>query len=985
MAAKDKDIIWKFDEVLSSELYLPNSRTYHPNGSMSEQIFGPIRDYTCQCGIIKQTGERCPNCGVRWIKSDSRDTATSIIKFPFRIIAPQLFYLLLKLDPSIQKELETYKLDMQRVYDLVDSIKNDAYDGPKTQKYYAVKRMIEAHPDFCDVRELVVIPPNLRPVTGGAKKYLSDELNHAYQSILEKIIAYNESTVKKPYHVAIIQKTLYESIYLQEIINKISTKEGYIRQNILGKRVDFSGRTVITPNNELPSSIIEVPYLILIDLFEPYIYYKYPNPIRAMDDLSQARETGEISDKLKQVVNIICYEDKIPVVINRQPTLHRQSMRAYFPIPTEKKAISINPIIVDGFNADFDGDQMAIYAPLIQEEIKEFAEKFINHRNQIQHGSLQFSSISQFSYSVYQMSRDNPNPDNVAFEIANQINLKDLEEYFFENINDYSATVKITLDDSVHYTTCGRLFLTLYLQENIDYPMNKSKFNSVVTNKLLRILTTRHLEYSDIEFVDTLLHTHLLNIPITISIRTLCDVFSNDDYLELSKELQTTKSIKKTKELEEKMTQYLKNSDDMKPMLNIIRSGAKGGFSSIKQMCVSKGYVVDALNQKISYYISRNFIQGLSYNDMYYMSFGTRKGSLDRSVSTATTGYFMRKLVFAIQDAVVDYSVDDCGVEPILKIELTEENYKAYLMNYFKVEGSDELILLTVDNYKDYVGKVILVRSPINCKNKEGFCKKCYGKFEYLFTESPNVGIIAAQALGERATQLVMRVFHTGGVVSDARDEINKDYLIEVTDDFIVQKEFVVESIDFDEYIIDEELIQDLYITTTEGIELFIPKGSLMHIKLKPEQKITKNTKLFTLPKSQAKSITNIFDSVVEAIEQPNKSVKNWESLYQLLLDSFYYTEGIISKHLEVLVAQMMRDPLTKEPARLHDIDDYILLSTKKLPLLRTILTFGYQNFHSNLIKSLVEANTDAKLSILEKLIIGVNKKNLGFNKNITD
>jgi len=972
------DLENKYKYVKDPEIYAKDNK-YTEFGLFSEQIFGPVRDYTCQCGIIKQNGKRCPKCGVEWVPSSERDVRTSKILIPqeLRIIAPQLFHLLIKLDSSILKELESYKLEMKRVFDMIEQIQSGTYPST-SQKVREIRIMIEKYPEYLDLREITVIPPGLRPISGNSKKYLADQINDTYQRILEHIDEFNKSVSNRSidYHNMILQKIIYQELYLNEIINKLSSKQGIIRQKILGKRVDFSGRTVIVPDYSLPSDIIRVPYEILVKIFEPYILNKYSNIIQAFNDIEEFNRSGKLSNELKTVVNRICTEDKIPVIINRQPTLHRMSMRAYYPIPTTSKSIHIPVIIVDGFNADFDGDQMAIYAPLIEEEIKEYVEKFINHRNQIQHGRLKFSSITQFAYGVYIMSKDDP-VENPRITIDGTASLEEIEKLFFEKQYSYSESILVKLKDSSYITTFGRYFLSMYLGILIDYPVNKSIFDQIVTEKLLKILETRQLEYNDLQFVDLLLTKHLAEISPTISMRHLCDIYYNEEFRNTLNELRQTKANSQYKVLEEKLMNIIKSAPETRKISDILKSGAKGGFGSLKQLLVSKGYVVDVMGQKVPYYINSSLIEGLSFKDMYVMSHGSRKGSLDRSVNTATTGYLMRKMIFALQDVEYDKTIDDCGAEPLIEITLTDKNYQAYLLKYF-VEKDDEsktLKLLTQRNYKQYLNKTLIFRSPINCRSKK-ICTKCLGHYDNIF-DSRYVGIIAAQALGERMTQLTMRTFHTGGVVSDVREEIDPQYFSHVDDNYFAAVPLEIDEVD-EEFDSGEELTNNLYFTLEDGTELMIPKGSILNINIRPRMKISKGTKVFTLV--SASSVVNMLDIVIGALEHPDKHINSWEELYDLLFKSFYETEGIISLHIELLISNMLRVPEENKLARVeNNLSDYYIMSIKKIPILRKILTMGYQGFHKNLLNALItNSEEDVEPSILEKVIIGVDKENLG-------
>lgn len=981
--------------ITSSEIYDKKTGNYHPSGLFSEQIFGPIKDNTCQCGIVRMASNstRCNKCNVQYTKS-TRSTKGGYIHLPFKIINPIALYLLYNYDSSLKNKVAKYSTDvMDQLFEIVNTIISKKIENV-TIKEMKIRKLYDNSPDLVFLEKIYVIPPELRPVTGNSISYIADELNHYYQNILSHLEQLKiEEIPKIEYHQLVIMKTIYD-MYIESIINKVSQRSGIIRQKIFGKRVDFSGRTVATVEPTLNLDTIRVPYKLLCSIYAPFIFFSHPqSSIEAYVQITNYINDKELHPELKSTINKIA--NNIPVIINRQPTLHRGSMRGFNVIPTEALTIQVNPYIVDGFNLDFDGDQLAIYAPLFEEEIQEYKTKFINSKNQIIPGNLRFNSISQFGYCVYYMSKDEPQFDENLTKYEFDLNLPheskiEFADSLISDYNEYKKSIIIIHNGVEFLTTKGRFVLSCYMDLWIDEPITKGKFDSIATINILNIVEKRghDFHYDDMAYLDKLLHNHLLNIPVTISIRDFTDIFSIPEYSEAINKLENSVRSNETKTLISDIENIIKNNISETGNINsIIKSGAKGNFGSIRQLMISKGNVMTPQKTMVKYRINRNLVKGLSKKDMYIMSFGARKGSLDRSVNTADTGYLMRKLIFAMDDVEHDISVNDCGTTNFIQVKLTKDMYKAYIFRNFslfedyKEYKKDDIITLTYNNYNEFIDMDVRLWSPIHCKNKH-ICKKCYGTYDKLLN-SRYIGIIGAQSIGERCTQLTMRTFHTGGVAEDIRDFINTD-LLDINGDLLTMKSTVLidtidTNIDISNLVSGYELEDDVYlIESITGRELHIPKGCILRSSLKSDSKLIKNTELATIPLNTVSTVTSIVDYVMKQIEMPPEGYK-YEELYELLINAFYKTEGIISIHLEVLISQMMRSPKIKgKHSRLcENPEDYVIVSIKNIPAFKKLLALGYQYFHRNLINNLTEnyESENDNLTIMEKVIKGIDLK----------
>lgn len=1043
-------------QVKSPEIFLKGDKNekFHPEGLFSEQIFGPLSNYTCQCNITRYNAEtvRCQKCGVKYSES-TRSDQFGIIKLPFRIMGPQIFHLMLKYNPKYQTRLDRFETEViDEMFELldalyfynpdgtetlipregeitnsaelpfIDKLNNQEKDVLLTPKLMGLKNMVKNNPYLLFKFNVAVMPPDLRPITGGKLNFITDEMNHYYQKILEHIHQLGQEEIKKfGYHRLIITKIIYQS-YIVECVDKIPSKQGYFRQKIYGKRVDFSARTVATIDCSLNMNQVKIPYEILAKIYSPFIFYSHPiGTMAAYNDVKNYIDNGILSAELKSTIDIIA--KRIPVSLNRQPTLHRPSLRAFEVIPSEGKTIRVNPFIVEGFNLDFDGDQMAVYAPVFEEEIYDMQHKLINHKNQIQPGTLKFASVHQFGYSTFMITKKSVSADETpakhfilnqplnSFENITMIELahKEYLQSLYDNhktmkkkiLNSYWLPISYSFegDSEKRVTTIGRLIISLYLNTIVNEVINKRKFNEIVSNRLLNLMYEighKDFTYSHMKFLDTLLHKHLIQIPITVSLRDFTDIYKNEDYRDSVNKLISSRTSKDAKTYADEVEKIIKdNVDATGNLTDFIMSGAKGSFSSIKQLLGAKGTVMSPQGAMVPYFIKRNFTLGLSEKDMYIMSFGSRKGSLDRSVNTADTGYLTRKLIFALQEGEHDSTIDDCGTDRYLTVKLTEDLFNAYMfknISLFEDFGkykSTDVITLIPDNIKSFKDLEVKLWTQIHCKSKH-YCKKCYGDYHKIF-DSRYVGVIAAQVLGERCTQLTMRTFHTGGVAEDIRDFINKEFMRIEDDKIIANKKIILESVETENSLsdlaMDYELEFDLYLMEKEKeAELQLPKGCVLNMTIENKTIIPVNAVIARIPSSKTSSITSVVDYIMKVIEKPEDGYR-FESLYQLLLDAFYHTEGIISSHIETVIAQMMRNPndITKFSRTSETPDLYKLVSIKEIPALRRLLGIGFQYFHKNLLVNMTQGYADKieddDLTIMEKVISGVSLQNLGLTK----
>ena len=747
----------QLDEVTSLKVIA--KRKFHPDGLFSEQIFGPVKNYTCQCGTYygptnPKTGSKCNLCNVDIVNSDVRRVRFAKIVLPFPIVNPLFYDLLVEvggksvksaLDDLMRNEKsymysdgvehviltdEEKRPSNVDIYERTDAIYKLINDVSKGMAKEGIQewKIISENIDNLLINQVIVLPPDLRPVSrGGAGKQLMDKINRYYVQILT-----NKNLMQGTILNIQRDKNLYYTYFKQiqknvnelynRILEKMAKKEGLIRGNILGKRIDFSGRAVITPDPSLALNECKLPYFMALEIF------KLPIAKRII-------EIGKfklLNDALDFVDN--CIEFKKPdlfklcketvegeiCILNRQPSLHRLGMLGFKILITSDQVIKIHPLVCAPFNADFDGDQMAIYIPITEGAKQEIIENMLPSHN--------LSSPSNEGLTT------TPSQDII------------LGIYFLT-----TGVFDGQLDDQT-----GINIFNDALPD--DYPIVNEPINE---KKLVYILNDIKDKYTDDELVTvldkikTIGFTYATLFGCTMSLKN----FHSKELTKLKEDVYVKSTIREQLiALSNKgITETLRNNFEYAYM---IESGARGSWDQVKQIIMSRGFVSNFDGEILPVPIKHNLVEGLSEKEFFYSTYGCRKGLLDIALNTGTSGYLSRKLIFSCANLQIDKDLEDCGTTDLLEIYVKTERKAKMLVNRYQLV-KDNLELITKQNYKDIIGKTIWIRSPILC-NSPKLCRKCYGDL-YKVLRSRFVGIIAAQTLGERGTQLVLRTFHTSG------------------------------------------------------------------------------------------------------------------------------------------------------------------------------------------------------------------------------
>lgn len=753
-------------EITSSKII--DKRKFHSDGLFSEQIFGPIKNYTCQCGIyhgISRSGGTCKVCGVDIVNSDVRRKNFAKIVLPVPIVNPIMYDLIINvagntlktyLDKLMKNEKSVlYTKDdyyfvteedkvpenvekwekLEAIYELISNIANSFVTDDPNSKWKIVKDNL----DKLFIQNILVLPPDLRPAAKGIERnnQVVDKINRFYMQILTK-----KESMKDTIIDITRDKTVFYSYFKQlqkdvselyeHIIEKLSKKEGLIRGNILGKRIDFSGRSVITPDPSLKIDECSLPYVGFLELFKLPIAKK-------LIEFSKFKLLNQAIDYIDQCITFsdfslykICEEiskDQV-CILNRQPTLHRLSMIGFKIKISKDNVIKLHPLACSGFNADFDGDQMAVYIPISRKTKEEVLDKIIITKNFTNPANKELSTLpsQDIILGIYALSTNQfPKLQNLVDYKGQKISesIKILNECFPE---DY-ALVTNPVDKK------ELLKILNDIKENYD--------ENIMSDTLDKIKVTG-FKYSTI--FGPSLSIKSFDVKNTSKIRD--EIFNDGSISDQVRKLTSKETI-----------------DFLKENFNysyLIESGARGSWEQATQIVFSRGYVSD-FNGKIKETpIKHSLLEGLTQEEFFNSTYGCRKGLLDVALNTGTSGYLSRKLLFAGSNVELSEDLDDCGTTDYLDVYVNDDKKSRMLLERYFLNDKNELEKITKENMNDIIGKTIKLRSPIFCTSQK-ICHKCYGDlWKYLHTNF--IGFVAAQSLGETNTQLILRTFHNSGV-----------------------------------------------------------------------------------------------------------------------------------------------------------------------------------------------------------------------------
>ncbi|MBE7358107.1 DNA-directed RNA polymerase subunit beta' [Campylobacter sp. RM12327] len=732
--------------------------------------------------------------------------------------------------------------DLLSSLDLIDihnNLKEEyASTNSEAKKKTLVKRLkvIESflesgnRPEWMMITNLPVLPPDLRPLVGldGGKFAVSD-VNDLYRRVINRnsrlkrlmeldapeIIVRNEKRMLQEAVDALFDNGRRANAVkgankrpLKSLSEIIKGKQGRFRQNLLGKRVDFSGRSVIVVGPNLRMDQCGLPKTMALELFKPHLIARLQEKGYATT-VKQAKKM--IDDKNNEVWE--CLEEVVkdhPVMLNRAPTLHKLSIQAFHPVLVDGKAIKLHPLVCSAFNADFDGDQMAIHVPLSQEAIAECKIMMLSSMNILLPASGKAVAVpsQDMVLGIYYLSliKDGALGENKIFGNVDEVRLA--VEYGYL---DHHAKLKTIIDGKTIFTTAGRLIIKSIIPDFVPDDMwNKIMKKKDIANLVDYVYKNGGFEVSA-RFLDALKDLgfrYATKAGISISVDDIIVPQSKEKYIQDAKnqvkEIQNqygagllTDSERYNKIVDiwtdasnkvanEMMKLVKEDKNGFNSIYMMADSGARGSTAQIRQLAGMRGLMTKPDGSIIETPIISNFREGLNVLEYFISTHGARKGLADTALKTANAGYLTRKLIDVGQNVKV--TMHDCGTHEGVEItEITEngeliESLEERILG--RVVSADVIDPITneilfsegtlIDEEKareivDAGIKSVSIRTPVTCKAKKGVCAKCYGvnlAEGKLVKPGEAVGIISAQSIGEPGTQLTLRTFHIGGTAS---------------------------------------------------------------------------------------------------------------------------------------------------------------------------------------------------------------------------
>ncbi|WP_295152860.1 DNA-directed RNA polymerase subunit beta' [uncultured Campylobacter sp.] len=737
--------------------------------------------------------------------------------------------------------------DMLAELDLVEilnSLKEEmANTNSEAKKKTIVKRLkvVESFlnsgnkPEWMMITNLPVLPADLRPLVSleGGKFAVSD-VNDLYRRVINRnsrlkrlmeldapeIIIRNEKRMLQEAVDALFDNGRRANAVkgankrpLKSLSEIIKGKQGRFRQNLLGKRVDFSGRSVIVVGPNLRMDQCGLPKTMALELFKPHL-------IARLQEKGYATTVKQAKKMIENRINEVweCLEEVVkdhPVMLNRAPTLHKMSIQAFHPVLVEGKAIRLHPLVCAAFNADFDGDQMAVHVPLSQEAIAECKILMLSSMNILLPASGKPVAVpsQDMVLGIYYLSLEKPGAKGTNKIFANVDEVMLAVE---ANALDIHAKIKTMIDRRTIFTTAGRLIIKSILPSFIpDHLWNKIMKKKDIAELVDYVYKNGGLEISA-EFLDNLKNLGFESATkagVSISVSDIIVPKSKAGLVEEAKKqvrevqnqygaglLTDGERYNKTidiwtstsKKLADEMMKMMeKDKDGFNSIYMMADSGARGSAEQIKQLAGMRGLMSKPDGSIIETPITSNFREGLNVNEYFISTHGARKGLADTALKTANAGYLTRKLIDVAQNVRV--TMHDCGTHEGIEVTEIVENGTQIESLADRIMGrvlssdvidpvSNEILftegtLLGVNEVRTIVDagiKSVSIRTPITCKAEKGVCAKCYGVNlgeGKLVKPGEAVGIISAQSIGEPGTQLTLRTFHAGGTASTEQQD----------------------------------------------------------------------------------------------------------------------------------------------------------------------------------------------------------------------
>jgi DNA-directed RNA polymerase subunit beta' len=907
IASPDKIREWSFGEVKKPETI--NYRTFKPerDGLFCAKIFGPVKDYECNCGKYKRMKHRgvvCEKCGVEVIQSKVRrermghiTLATPVAhiwflkSLPSRIgnileislrdlekvlyfeshividpLDTELLFGELLNDDQLAEAREQYGrenfivgIGAEAIREMLASLDVDsecktlrhemreATSEAKRKKISKRLKVLDAfresgnNPEHMILEVIPVIPPDLRPLVpldGG--RFATSDLNDLYRRVINRnnrlkrlqelnapeVIIRNEKRMLQEAVDALFDNGRRGRVItgpskrpLKSLSDMLKGKTGRFRQNLLGKRVDYSGRSVIVIGPELRLHQCGIPSRMALELFKPFIYSKleqrgYVTTIKAAKKMVE-KERPEVWDILAEVIQ------EHPVMLNRAPTLHRLGVQAFEPMLIDGKAIQLHPLVCAAFNADFDGDQMAVHVPLSVEAQMEARVLMMSTNNILSPatGRPIIGPSQDIVLGCYYMTRERTGALGEGMRFSGP---EEVRCAYDAGAVELHAAIKVRVSGEVVDTTAGRILLREIVPGDIPFEfinkvMDKKALGELIDQAYRRLGNKATVILAD--RLRTLGYQHATSAGVSISIHDMQIPGDKEKFIdaagaqvrEIEEQYQEglitdgeryNKVIdiwaQATEQVAGQMLDRLATDvvhDDQgeeqhvpsfNPIYMMADSGARGSAQQMRQLAGMRGLMAKPSGEIIETPITSNFREGLSVLQYFISTHGARKGLADTALKTANSGYLTRRLVDVSQDVVIREpdceTADGIEIGPLVEGgEIIEpigerilgrvalDDVRDTLTEDVLIPAGTEITEELVQVVEDSGLEKVMIRSVLTCEAEFGVCAKCYGRDlarGELVNMGEAVGVIAAQSIGEPGTQLTMRTFHIGGTAT---------------------------------------------------------------------------------------------------------------------------------------------------------------------------------------------------------------------------
>jgi len=885
---------------------------------------------------------------------------------------------------AVRELLQEINLD-----ELSAELREEIKQSTGQKRVRAIKRLevVEAFrqsqnkPEWMILDVIPVIPPELRPMVqldGG--RFATSDLNDLYRRVINRnnrlkrlldlgapdIIVRNEKRMLQEAVDALIDNgrrgrpvTGPGNRPLKSLSDMLKGKQGRFRQNLLGKRVDYSGRSVIVVGPELKIYQCGLPKEMALELFKPFVMKKLVNDGLAHNIKSAKRMVERVRNEVWDVLEEVIKEH--PVLLNRAPTLHRLGIQAFEPVLVEGRALKLHPLVCTAYNADFDGDQMAVHVPLSAEAQAEARFLMLSANNLLkpQDGkpvAVPTQDMVLGSYYLTILKEGAKGEGRVFTSMDEAVMAYDNGE--IELHSKIKVRMKRVVDgvekSKIIETTLGRLIFNEAIPQDlgfvdrsdpdkifdleVDFLVGKNELKKIIDKSIKVHGTTKTAILLD--KIKELGFKYSTKGAITISISDMVIPEVKAKYIKETEEKieKITKQYKRGlisdeerynsviaawTEASENITRALINNlDRFNPVYMMSQSGARGNINQIKQLAGMRGLMADTSGKTIEFPIKANFREGLTVMEFFISTHGARKGLADTALRTADSGYLTRRLVDVSQDVIVRET--DCGTRKGIEVtdikdgnevieELSERIIGRYPVGNIVHPETGEIIVeagrMITDQDAEKIVKAgikkVRIRSVLTCHSEYGVCAKCYGA-NLATGEECNVGeavgIIAAQSIGEPGTQLTMRTFHTGGV---AGEDITQG-LPRVEELFEARKPkglAIISEIKGTVKISETKKKREIVVTSEDGEtrSYLIPYGS--RIKVSDGDQVEAG------------------DELTEGSVNPHDilKIKGVEAVQTYLVhevQKVYRMQGvdINDKHIEVIVRQMLRKVKVEDP-----------------------------------------------------------------------